>query len=155
MLYKQALLKLEVLMMKRTFTIKITENFLISISLIIYLATIIFSKFFRYSVYIDTLSYNWNPFLTDFSNHVLYILFLNVIILIPFGIFCSYKNNNKILTMFSGLLICFIFELLQPIFKAGIFDITTILANFIGILVGFYLFQLFLLLYHKNTAKVG
>ena len=79
---------------------------------------------------------------------------LNIIIFIPLGIYTGilFKRRlfrNKILLFFS---ISLLFEVLQFIFRAGAFDITDIITNTSGGLIGLLLFELTDKIFN-NTAK--
>lgn len=133
-----------------TITLKVSKRLLFWIIFAVYISAIIYAKFLRYDVYISDSTYNWMPFAHDFSQQAMLSLALNALILLPLGVFIAYVK--KPILFAAGICACLFIELLQPLFKAGIFDITTVIAEVIGILAGYYIYKLLSLLVLKNRA---
>jgi glycopeptide antibiotics resistance protein len=66
----------------------------------------------------------------------------NIVVLVPFGFLITilYQNIKWKKVLLIGLSIGTSLELLQVIFKSGIFDIDDIILNFLGVVLGYLLF---------------
>ena len=75
------------------------------------------------------------------SSNGLILLVGNICMYIPIGIYIEYRFFNKKNTLKIGLFLIYIFliELIQHIFKKGVFDIDDIISNLIGFLIGVFL----------------
>lgn len=75
------------------------------------------------------------------SSNGLILLVGNICMYIPIGIYIEYRFFNKKSTLKIGLFLIYIFliELIQNIFKKGVFDIDDIILNLIGFLIGVFL----------------
>ena len=75
------------------------------------------------------------------SSNGLILLVGNICMYIPIGIYIEYRFFNKKSTLKIGLFLIYIFliELIQHIFKKGVFDIDDIILNSIGFLIGVFL----------------
>ncbi|MBS6600760.1 MAG: VanZ family protein [Clostridium sp.] len=75
------------------------------------------------------------------SSNGLILLVGNICMYIPIGIYIEYRFFNKKNTLKIGLFLIYIFliELIQHIFKKGVFDIDDIILNLIGFLIGVFL----------------
>lgn len=75
------------------------------------------------------------------SSNGLILLVGNICMYIPIGIYIEYRFFNKKSTLKIGLFLIYIFliELIQHIFKKGVFDIDDIILNLIGFLIGVFL----------------
>ena len=74
-----------------------------------------------------------------------YELLLNILLLLPFGNVFPYlvKRNKFQLTLISGLSLSVIIEGLQFILKKGTLELTDIVNNSLGVLLGFSIYILF------------
>lgn len=126
-----------------------------SILFFLYLCLMIWEVFLGpYRSYSGTRRYNICPFKTiidylmnsqQFSFHVIFInLVANIVTFMPLGFFVPllFKRFNKIIIMivFSVLTISII-EILQFIFKVGVFDIDDIVLNSLGCIIGFRVYK--------------
>ena len=75
------------------------------------------------------------------SSNGLILLVGNICMYIPIGIYIEYRFFNKKNTLKIGLFLIYIFliELIQHIFKKGVFVIDDIILNLIGFLIGVFL----------------
>ena len=80
----------------------------------------------------------------------------NVIVFIPVGAYFSllFKNKSVLKAIGSVLGISFIYEIIQFIFAIGASDITDLLGNTLGGVIGIALFVLFAKILDKNTVKI-
>lgn len=70
-------------------------------------------------------------------------IFLNILIFIPLGLYVGilFKKSNLAQKIFSFFMVSFSFEILQFIWKIGAFDITDIINNTLGGIIGLLLFK--------------
>ena len=80
----------------------------------------------------------------------------NVIVFIPVGAYFSllFKNKSVLKAIGSVLGISFVYEIIQFIFAIGASDITDLLGNTLGGVIGIALFVLFAKILDKNTVKI-
>lgn len=71
-------------------------------------------------------------------------LLLNVLLLLPFGVLFPYitKSKKLIYTLIGGFLISLTIEVLQFVLKKGTFELTDIINNSLGVLVGYLIYVL-------------
>ncbi|ATA60250.1 Hypothetical protein GS458_1807 [Geobacillus stearothermophilus] len=117
---------------------------------IIYLVFLVSILFFKDGVYHR--QYNFIPLLNLFKyqnvNNDIFIINIisNIFMFIPLGIVALLFIKNKLFNYLQVFLYTSLFiELIQFIFKRGIFDIDDIILNTIGGFIGVYLTQKFLL----------
>lgn len=125
----------------------------------IYLFLIIWIILFKLSVSIEQLphfrSINLIPFY--YPNKTTYQIkevFENIIIFIPFGLYLKTLNIHKSRTIFLGFLLSFSLELSQYIFGIGASDITDLITNTIGVIIGVGIYQLLKKLFKDKTNKI-
>lgn len=125
----------------------------------IYLFLVIWIILFKLSVSIDQLphfrSINLIPFY--YPNKTTYQIkevLENMIIFIPFGLYLKTLNINSERTVFLGFLLSLSLELSQYIFGIGASDITDLITNTIGVLVGVGLYYLLKKIFKENTNKI-
>lgn len=81
-------------------------------------------------------------------------LFGNIILFIPLGIYISiFLNNKTIKNILSILIISLVFESCQYIFGIGATDITDVITNTIGGVIGIYFYKMFVMSF-KDEEKV-
>lgn len=70
-------------------------------------------------------------------------IFLNILIFIPLGLYVGilFKKLSTVQKIFSFFMVSFTFEILQFILRIGAFDITDIINNTFGGIVGLLLFK--------------
>lgn len=120
-----------------------STNKLTIVLFVIYLIVLIWILLFKLGVqfsYMENRSVNMIPFIdgkTDVSQ-----IILNVVICVPLGIYTGvlFKGRTFSTKLFFFFLISSMFEILQFILKVGAFDITDIITNTIGGIVGLILF---------------
>jgi len=145
----------------RTVKDQSTPNKLTSALLIIYIIVLFWILLFKLGVkfsYMPARSVNLVPFDGLFlSNGKIdkAEIILNVAIFVPLGIylgvlFKKWTWRHKLLTF---VLISLMFEGLQFIFRIGAFDITDILTNTVGGLVGLLLFEAIERLFNNGTKS--
>ena len=78
----------------------------------------------------------------------------NVIIFIPFGLYLKTLNINSDRTIFLGFLLSISLELSQYIFCLGASDITDLITNTTGVLVGVGLYYLLKKIFKEKTNKI-
>ena len=78
----------------------------------------------------------------------------NVIIFIPFGLYLKTLNINSSRTVFLGFLLSLSLELSQYIFGLGASDITDLITNTTGALVGVGLYSLLKKIFKEKTDKI-
>lgn len=125
----------------------------------IYLFLIIWIILFKLSVSIEQLphfrSFNLIPFY--YPNETTYQIkevLENMIIFIPFGLYLKTLNINSERTVFLGFLLSLSLELSQYIFGIGASDITDLITNTIGVLVGVGLYYLLKKIFKETTNKI-
>lgn len=125
----------------------------------IYLFLIIWIILFKLSVSIEQLphfrSFNLIPFY--YPNETTYQIkevLENMIIFIPFGLYLKTLNINSERTVFLGFLLSLSLELSQYIFGIGASDITDLITNTIGVLVGVGLYYLLKKIFKEKTNKI-
>ena len=125
----------------------------------IYLFLIIWIILFKLSVSIEQLphfrSFNLIPFY--YPNETTYQIkevLENMIIFIPFGLYLKTLNINSERTVFLGFLLSLSLELSQYIFGIGASDITDLITNTIGVLVGVGLYFLLKKIFKEKTNKI-
>ena len=78
----------------------------------------------------------------------------NLIIFIPFGLYLKTLNINSERTIFLGFLLSLSLELSQYIFCLGASDITDLITNTTGVLVGVGLYYLLKKIFKEKTNKI-
>ena len=78
----------------------------------------------------------------------------NLIIFIPFGLYLKTLNIDSKRTVFLGFLFSFSLELSQYIFCVGASDITDLITNTTGALVGVFIYYLLKKIFKDKTNKV-
>lgn len=66
----------------------------------------------------------------------------NIILFVPVGFLFAviFKELSGKRILFAGIVIGVIFEVLQIVFKSGIFDIDDIILNSLGVIIGYLIF---------------
>lgn len=121
-------------------------NKLTTTLLVIYIAMLFWILLFKFGVqfsYMEKRSVNLVPFRGLLTSNALAETILNVLIFVPFGIYVSvlfkrWALTKKLLVFF---LLSFMFEVLQFILAIGTFDITDIITNTFGSIIGLLIFK--------------
>ena len=117
-------------------------NKLTTVLFIIYLIVLFWILLFKLGVrfsYMQNRNINLIPFgKIDVSETI-----LNVVIFVPLGIYAGvlFKRWGFVKKIFFFFLISLLFEGLQFIFRIGAFDITDIITNILGGIIGLLIFQ--------------
>ena len=115
---------------------------------IIYLCALfkitIFRANFTLSKIFQAGEYNFTPF-ADYAKiwdlgalKFIYLFFGNIIWFVPFGLFARYffPNFSMRKILIFGLLLSLIIEILQFVFKSGIFELDDLILNVFGVFLG-------------------
>lgn len=125
----------------------------------IYLFLVIWIILFKLSVSIEQLphfrSFNLIPFYyPNKTGFQIREVLDNVIIFIPFGLYLKTLNINSKRTVFLGFLLSLSLELSQYIFGIGASDITDLITNTIGVIIGIGIYQLLKKIFKDKTNKI-
>lgn len=125
----------------------------------IYIFLVIWIILFKLAISIDQLpqfrSINLIPFY--YPNKTTYQIrevLDNLIIFIPFGLYLKTLNIDSKRTVFLGFLFSFSLELSQYIFCIGASDITDLITNTTGALVGVGIYFLLKKIFKDKTNKI-
>lgn len=125
----------------------------------IYIFLVIWIILFKLAISIDQLpqfrSINLIPFY--YPNKTTYQIrevLDNLIIFIPFGIYLKSLDIDSKRTVFLGFLFSFSLELSQYIFCIGASDITDLITNTTGALVGVFIYYLLKKIFKDKTNKI-
>lgn len=138
---------------------KNTQDRFTKLLLIIYFILLVWILLFKLGVqfsYMANRQVNLIPFVDVFTpgNEVdINEIFLNIIIFLPLGIYTAalfrrWRFGNKLLFFISTSLL---FETVQYIFRIGAFDVTDIITNATGGLIGLLLFKLIKKLFNDSS----
>ena len=124
----------------------------------IYIFLVIWIILFKLSVSIDQLphfrSINLIPFYYPNKTGFQIREVLDNLIFIPFGLYLKTLNINSERTVFLGFLLSLSLELSQYIFCIGASDITDLIMNTTGVLVGVGLYYLLKKIFKEKTNKI-
>lgn len=90
-----------------------------------------------------------------YDNVTLLIALLNIMLFIPLGMYMRYFKLGYFKMCFINIFILTIIEVIQFIFRVGIFDIGDVILNMLGIIVGYYLPLHFSYQYYRIRIKLG
>lgn len=100
----------------------------------------------------------------DFITYMRYALFdkmtmliavLNIIMFMPLGMHMRYFKMGCFSSIFISTFILMIIEVIQFIFRVGIFDIGDVILNMLGIVIGYLLPIYFQYQYYRIKIKLG
>jgi glycopeptide antibiotics resistance protein len=135
-------------------TMKMSRKLLIFFALLLYVAAILYAKFLRPGIAPhEDASFNWIPFAIEYNSNAVTSLLLNALVFVPYGLLIAYIGKRALYFFGAGLVACFAIEFLQTVFHAGVFDITTIIADLIGMVAGYYVFRLVAGIICKGKTK--
>ena len=129
-------------------------NKLTNVLFIIYLIVLFWILLFKFGVrfsYMENRNVNLIPFgKIDVSETI-----LNVVIFVPLGIYAGvlFKRWGFVKKLFFFFLISLMFEVLQLIFKIGAFDITDIITNISGGIIGSLIFEAIEKLFNNSVKS--
>ena len=111
-------------------------NWLVKISFVVYFFLLTWIIVFKFRLDITTLRYLRSINLIPFKENELKEIFINIFLFIPYGMYLRELSSKKSLTVAMVVLTSFLFELLQYILHIGISDITDIMMNTLGGIIG-------------------
>lgn len=117
-------------------------NWLVKISFVLYFFLLTWIIVFKFRLDITTLRYLRSINLIPFKENELKEIFINIFLFIPYGMYLRELTKKKSLTVGIIILTSFIFEVLQYILHIGISDITDVMMNTLGGMVGILLISI-------------
>mgnify|MGYP004552219861 FL=1 len=139
------------------------ENYLTKVLFIFYILALIwiilFKMQFSFKGLVTSRSINLIPFGESMMvNGMIDVkeIIANVLIFIPFGIYISMLKSEWtfIKKVGSGFIISFAVEILQFIFAIGASDITDIIGNTLGGIIGIGIFYAFYKVFREKAIKI-
>lgn len=120
---------------------------MISISFIIYLLLLIWIIIFKFRLDITSLNYirsiNLIPFKSNSTVNGMKETLINLLLFIPFGMYLKFIfKSNKLLNIGFICFLSLIFESLQYLLHIGVSDITDIIMNTLGGIIGIILISI-------------
>lgn len=135
---------------------------IVTISFVLYLLLLTWIIVFKVRIDISSLKYirsiNFIPFKSNGSINGMKETIINLLLFIPLGMYLQFfSKKQKYMSITMVILISFIFEILQYVFHIGVSDITDIIMNTLGGIIGMLLmFILYKLLNKKiNSDQVN
>lgn len=129
----------------------------------IYLIALIWIILFKMQFSFEYLPYIRNINLIPFAESVIVNgkidfseIINNVIIFVPFGILtCMLMENKKFIKrIFPAFITSLFLEIMQYILHIGATDITDLIANTLGGIIGILIFELFYKIFKEKTYKI-
>ena len=129
-------------------------NKLINVLFIIYLIALFWILLFKFGVRFSYME-NRNVNLIPFAKIDVAEIILNVVIFVPLGMYAGvlFKRWGFVKKLFFFFLISLMFEGLQFIFKIGAFDITDIITNILGGIIGSLIFEAIEKLFNNSVKS--
>lgn len=111
-----------------------------SILLILYITAVVLLKVIKpMSMHFDgwSLQYDWNPLIDPYTWRFQWSNYLaNIALMIPGGIFTRFFVKNNMVFGVICVASCFLLEWLQPLFRSGVFDMSSVVLSVIGFVLG-------------------
>lgn len=117
-------------------------NQMIRISFVLYIFLLTWIIVFKFRIDIRNLRYLRTINLIPFKENALKEILINIFLFIPYGMYLRELTKKKSLTVGIIILTSFIFEVLQYILHIGISDITDVMMNTLGGMVGILLISI-------------
>mgnify|MGYP004657399181 CR=1 FL=1 len=117
-------------------------NQMIRISFVLYIFLLTWIIVFKFRIDIRNLRYLRTINLIPFKENALKEILINIFLFIPYGMYLRKLTKKKSLTVGIIILTSFIFEVLQYILHIGISDITDVMMNTLGGMVGILLISI-------------
>ncbi len=117
-------------------------NQMVRISFVLYIFLLTWIIVFKFRINIRNLRYLSAINLIPFKENDLKEILINIFLFIPYGMYLRELTKKKSLTVGIIILISFIFEVLQYILHIGISDITDVMMNTLGGMVGILLISI-------------
>lgn len=126
---------------------------IVKISLALYILLLTWIIVFKFRIDITSLKYirsiNLIPFKTNGAINGMKETLVNLILFIPFGMYLEYLLKIKKLNIIIIILTSFCYEIMQYIFHIGVSDITDIIMNTLGGIIGILLIYMYFYLINK------
>lgn len=123
---------------------------IVKVSFMLYLMLLTWIIVFKFRFHISDLKYIRSINLIPFKANVTKEILINVILFIPLGMYLKRTLDNKFLNILLIVLISFIFEALQYILHIGVSDITDIIMNTLGGIIGISIISISSLIFNNN-----
>ena len=117
-------------------------NQMIRISFVLYIFLLTWIIVFKFRIDIRNLRYLRTINLIPFKENALKEILINIFLFISYGMYLRELTKKKSLTVGIIILTSFIFEVLQYILHIGISDITDVMMNTLGGMVGILLISI-------------
>lgn len=117
-------------------------NQMIRISFVLYIFLLTWIIVFKFRIDIRNLRYLRTINLIPFKENALKEILINIFLFISYGMYLRELTKKKSLTVGIIILTSFIFEVLQYILHIGISDITDVMMNTLGGIVGILLISI-------------
>lgn len=132
------------------------SNKLIIVAFALYVLLLTWIIVFKFRLNLSDLKYirtiNLIPFKANGVVNGMRETIINLVLFIPLGMYLKYLlNDRKILSIIIISSTSLLFEILQYIFHIGVSDITDIIMNTIGGIIGMILMMIFLSITKKNN----
>lgn len=129
--------------------LKKSLKIMLKISLVIYVLLLTWIIVFKFRLKLDDLKYirsvNIIPFKSNGMVNGIREIFVNLVLFIPFGMYLEYLfKNKKISNIVIIILTSLCYEVLQYILHIGVSDITDIIMNTFGGVIGMILVYIYL-----------
>ena len=111
-------------------------NQMVRISFVLYIFLLTWIIVFKFRIDISNLRYLRAINLIPFKENDLKEILINIVLFIPYGMYLRELTKKKSLTVGIIILTSFIFEVLQYILHIGISDITDVMMNTLGGIIG-------------------
>lgn len=117
-------------------------NQMVRISFVLYIFLLTWIIVFKFRIDIRNLRYLRTINLIPFKENDLKEILINIFLFIPYGMYLRELTKKKSLTVGIIILTSFIFEVLQYILHIGISDITDVMMNTLGGMIGILLISI-------------
>ena len=115
---------------------------MVRISFVLYIFLLTWIIVFKFRIDIRNLRYLRTINLIPFKENDLKEILINIFLFIPYGMYLRELTKKKSLTVGIIILTSFIFEVLQYILHIGISDITDVMMNTLGGMIGILLISI-------------
>ena len=115
---------------------------MVRISFVLYIFLLTWIIVFKFRIDIRKLRYLRTINLIPFKENDLKEILINIFLFIPYGMYLRELTKKKSLTVGIIILTSFIFEVLQYILHIGISDITDVMMNTLGGMIGILLISI-------------
>lgn len=136
-----------------------TKNILIKISFILYMVLLTWIIVFKFRLNLNDLKYirtiNLIPFKSNNIVNGLKETIINLVLFIPLGMYLKYiLKDKKLISILIIFVTSLLYEITQYILHIGVSDITDIIMNTLGGLIGIILVSITLLINSKTKRDI-